>query len=410
MELFQQLLQEHGPSMWLYILIPFLLGFLLARLLVLPTLREERKHSQNTMKLYLTAEKKCQKAEEQAGELSEEVQECRERMKGKDQLVAAWRAEAESCERMLHQYEQKLESLQQQLAERENILLEALREEENRNLSFKRVEERMKALEEENRQLIHQLSTEQVALEQIARMQSTLNAALQRIADLESTLLDQMKAGKNTDVQTAALQPDAENGEDVETKLKLPAKELLPEDSTERAKVHIKKAIGSSIPPAQTQDQLTLIQGIGPFIEAQLNELGICTFEQIAALSNQHIEWLTQAIRFIPGRIKKDRWVEQAKELALRTKEAKKKKSKKKKKATSKHRSANQRDDLKLIEGIGPKIEKVLNKAGIKTWRQLADQSPEELQRILAAAGKRFVMHQPHSWPEQANRLAEGKA
>lgn len=40
-------------------------------------------------------------------------------------------------------------------------------------------------------------------------------------------------------------------------------------------------------------------------------------------------------------------------------------------------------DDLKAIEGIGPKIEGLLNSAGIKTWRELADSSVEVLREIL---------------------------
>ncbi len=68
-----------------------------------------------------------------------------------------------------------------------------------------------------------------------------------------------------------------------------------------------------------------------------------------------------------------------------------------------------QADDLKQLEGIGPKIEELLNAAGIHTWKQLSLTSPEALASILQKAGDRFRIHDPSSWPEQAKLLAEGR-
>lgn len=59
-------------------------------------------------------------------------------------------------------------------------------------------------------------------------------------------------------------------------------------------------------------------------------------------------------------------------------------------------------DDLKIVEGIGPKIEKLLNEAGINTFDDLANTSPDRIKDILTAAGSRFQMHEPSTWPEQA--------
>ena len=88
------------------------------------------------------------------------------------------------------------------------------------------------------------------------------------------------------------------------------------------------------------------------------------------------------------------------------TKPAKKEAPKKKavaKKATTKG------DDLKKIEGIGPKIAEIFNNAGITTFAELADTSVEKLQEILAAAGSRYASKKPGSWPKQAKMAAEGK-
>ena len=65
--------------------------------------------------------------------------------------------------------------------------------------------------------------------------------------------------------------------------------------------------------------------------------------------------------------------------------------------------------DLKKVEGIGPKIEELLNKAGIKSWSGLAAASVDDLKKILADAGNKFTRHNPETWPKQAQLCAEGK-
>lgn len=63
-------------------------------------------------------------------------------------------------------------------------------------------------------------------------------------------------------------------------------------------------------------------------------------------------------------------------------------------------------DDLKMLEGVGPKVASVLNAAGIVTFAQLADASVESLQSLLDEAGYRYM--NPASWPEQAALAAAG--
>lgn len=69
----------------------------------------------------------------------------------------------------------------------------------------------------------------------------------------------------------------------------------------------------------------------------------------------------------------------------------------------------NGHDDLKRVEGIGPKIESLLKDAGIRTWSDLAGASASQLRSVLDEAGPRFRMHDPSSWPRQARLAAEGK-
>ena len=66
---------------------------------------------------------------------------------------------------------------------------------------------------------------------------------------------------------------------------------------------------------------------------------------------------------------------------------------------------AIQQDNLTKIEGIGPKIEQVLQNKGIDTFRKLSRTRIGELKVILYSAGVGFHLHNPATWATQA-RLA----
>ena len=65
-------------------------------------------------------------------------------------------------------------------------------------------------------------------------------------------------------------------------------------------------------------------------------------------------------------------------------------------------------DDFKKIEGIGPKISELLKNAGIPTFNDLANTDAEKIKEILAEAGSRYRMHDPTTWPKQAELAAAG--
>ena len=66
-------------------------------------------------------------------------------------------------------------------------------------------------------------------------------------------------------------------------------------------------------------------------------------------------------------------------------------------------------DELKKIEGVGPKIAQILTDAGIGTFAAVAESTPEKLREVLEAAGSRYKMFDPTTWPQQAGLAAEGK-
>ena len=66
-------------------------------------------------------------------------------------------------------------------------------------------------------------------------------------------------------------------------------------------------------------------------------------------------------------------------------------------------------DDLKKIEGIGPKIAELLTNAGIPTFEALSNADFDTLREILDAAGSRYKIANPTTWPKQAGLAAAGK-
>ena len=66
-------------------------------------------------------------------------------------------------------------------------------------------------------------------------------------------------------------------------------------------------------------------------------------------------------------------------------------------------------DDLKIVEGIGPKIEGLFHNFGIKTWKALSEVSVAKCQEVLDSGGDRYRIHDPASWPMQAKMAYEGK-
>jgi len=63
-------------------------------------------------------------------------------------------------------------------------------------------------------------------------------------------------------------------------------------------------------------------------------------------------------------------------------------------------------DDLKKVEGIGPKISQTLIDAGISTFAQLAKTKPEKISEIIAEVRGNHVTD---TWPAQAKLAADGK-
>lgn len=78
-------------------------------------------------------------------------------------------------------------------------------------------------------------------------------------------------------------------------------------------------------------------------------------------------------------------------------------------KKSTKAKGEGDKDDFRVIEGIGPKIDEILHEAGIETYAALSEKSADEIREVLLAQSSRNKMFDPTTWPDQAKLAAEGK-
>ena len=72
-------------------------------------------------------------------------------------------------------------------------------------------------------------------------------------------------------------------------------------------------------------------------------------------------------------------------------------------------KAAKKADDLKLIEGVGPKAAEALVEAGITTFSKLAKTSADAVKAILEASESKLSHLDPTTWAQQAQLAADGK-
>ncbi len=174
-------------------------------------------------------------------------------------------------------------------------------------------------------------------------------------------------------------------------------------------------------------NNLQVVEGIGPKIEGLLKKGGINSWSLLAAASTDRLKGILESAGSRYRVHDPSTWAEQAALAAkgewnkLRDYQAflgggKADGSKgggqaKVEKLAAKifGFSGAKSDDLKIVEGIGPKIEGLLKNAGINDWSALAGATVDQIQGILNAAGDRYKLATPDSWPRQAELAHQGK-
>jgi predicted flap endonuclease-1-like 5' DNA nuclease len=157
-------------------------------------------------------------------------------------------------------------------------------------------------------------------------------------------------------------------------------------------------------------DDLTLIEGIGPKIQELLGQNGIHTFTDLAEADVEHLRSILHEAGPAFQMADPASWPRQAR-LAANRDWVRLQALKEQLIGGVRRPPAEEpapADDLTLIEGVGPKIQELLNQSGIRTFTDLAEADVEHLRSILHEAGPGFQIADPTTWPRQA-RLAENR-
>ncbi len=159
------------------------------------------------------------------------------------------------------------------------------------------------------------------------------------------------------------------------------------------------------------KDDLKMISGIGPFIEERLHALDIYTFLQISKFTASDIDSINSAIEYFSGRIERDEWVAQAREL-VHEKDKKtelfNRISERKSKILYNRigvAKKEEADDLTVISGIGGWIKEKLNALDIYTFRQISNFTKEDEQTVTDAIEYFHGRIERDEWILQAKEL-----
>ena len=102
----------------------------------------------------------------------------------------------------------------------------------------------------------------------------------------------------------------------VSPKSKAPSKAGIADMAEKNAEGDGTKPATLDAPREGGADDLKLIKGVGPKLEAMVHDMGFYHFDQIANWSAKEIAWVDQNLQGFKGRVTRDDWVAQAKELA----------------------------------------------------------------------------------------------
>ncbi|MFY0645079.1 MAG: hypothetical protein JXR19_11480 [Bacteroidia bacterium] len=71
--------------------------------------------------------------------------------------------------------------------------------------------------------------------------------------------------------------------------------------------------------------------------------------------------------------------------------------------------SESTKDDLTIIEGVGPKIQSLLNEGGVHSYDQIIQMNPQAIRDILIKSGPTYAVHDPTTWAEQSVLAKNGE-
>jgi predicted flap endonuclease-1-like 5' DNA nuclease len=267
--------------------------------------------------------------------------------------------------------------------------------------------------------LVNDLRTEISSLKKrISTLEGDLDTCKSKRADLEGDLALAKGRMREMEVEMASISASAGEGGDLDVSAVASGIAAGASFGAASGEVSIYSKIQN--------DNLQIIEGIGPKMNEVLNDNGIHNWADLASKSPVELNailgkygdkyriidpstWHIQAGLANDGAwdelINLQKNLDTGKDTNISQTNAKVEKVMVKLGFLKKYKQ----DDLKAIEGIGPKISGLLIDAGITTWRELAKTSISRIQEILDAAGSRYKLASPSTWPKQAELAADGK-
>ncbi len=214
--------------------------------------------------------------------------------------------------------------------------------------------------------------------ERIRSKEEKLNEMLQTKAELEKRMEVQAEKDARRAEQDKVREAKREAAQKIKEKIK--AKEEARAGDDEKLKEAAEKMKGKKQAPAEE----SIVEKIATEIEETLEDV-VDTVKAVAHVVSEKIDEAVESFN-APEEKTEEAPAEPAKAADFTAK-----------------------DDLKIVEGIGPKIEEILNAAGINTFSELENTDVEKLKATLAEAGGQYKSHNPTTWPKQAGLAAAGK-
>lgn len=178
------------------------------------------------------------------------------------------------------------------------------------------------------------------------------------------------------------------------------AEEIKQAEEARKGDEKIEKAAEAIVDGKKAPEKETIVSAVS----VTMNEAG----ESVSDAIEDVVDTIRAVAEVIGGKVSEA--VEEAKEkVETIVEEMKEEVHTKTAPKEEKEETMAQSDDLKAVEGIGPKIEGILNEGGIRTYVQLAAASVEQIKGLLEAAGGRYKNHNPTTWPRQSKLAADGK-
>lgn len=291
------------------LVIAFIIGFVTAWLIFrnrLKVARERHQQSADLLKQQLEA------ANGQAGAWQRQLAEAKARNEQLQTTSASQKKLLQEDRERLGELQKRLAGTSQALEQREigqaelNRLMTELQKEIELNKA--QLQKTEKALENSQKE-------ERKAQEQIAYYQK-------QVGERDGLLLDMKEQLSEKEDLMAKMKSQLQILQRQETRI--PEMNGKPDKERVLQAISLKKANlnfdSFGVASAGQKDDLKRISGIGPFIEEKLNALDIYTFLQISRFSEEDVQKITEAIAFFPGRIQRDNWIGQARQMAEKQK------------------------------------------------------------------------------------------